>query len=123
MSKIYNVDYFFPEEILYNLSKVSQKPVMYIDAVGPKNCKDPERLAEVWDFYIDKCDNTILCGLMQRKELYCYFETESQALEYFNDWFPQKSALSDEEMDFYFYVRVVNVSSGLDIVNGYEKEV
>lgn len=114
----YNIDYFYPEDLLYNLSKASGKAVMQIVSVGPQNCNDKERENEVWEFYYDKCNNDILLGLKKTGEIYCYFITDEIALECFNDWFPQKNTLTDDEMDFYFYVRVVNAATGFDIENG-----
>lgn len=118
MNYTYNINYFYPEDILLQLSKDSQKPVMYINAVGIKNCDDVEKVNEVWDFYYDKCDNQILSGLRQRGELYCYFLTIEQAMQSFHDWFPQQGDLLEDEMHFYFHVRIVDVSSGTDVVNG-----
>lgn len=118
MKFTYNTNYFYPDDVLYQLSKNYKGPVMYIESTGIKNCLDEDRKNEVWEFYYDKCDNVILSGLRQRGEVYCYFLTNEQALEAFNDWFPQKSALTEEEMDFYFYARIVNAESGLDVVNG-----
>lgn len=118
MKKEYNKDYFYPEETLNLLSKHSGKPVLYIRADGPSNCDDSQKLSDIWDFYYGKCDDNIISGLKQRGELYCFFDEEYQALDAFNEWFPQKSDLLDDEMDYYVYVEMVNFSSGVNIKNG-----
>lgn len=117
----YNVDYFTKEDVVYQLSLKSQSPVMHIVSIGPNNCSDSIKKQEVWDFYLGKCDNKILSMLMQMGEAYCYFLTENQAINAFYEWFPQDSDLDDTEKDYYIYARLINVSSGLDVVNGYEK--
>ena len=114
----YNEDYFYQEEIIFQLSKQSGLPVMYLRADGPKSVKDSEKLNEIWDFYFDKCDMTILGSLQDRGEVYCYFKTDEQAFNAFHEWFPQKNQLLEEEMDYYIYVYLVNASSGVTIVNG-----
>lgn len=114
----YNIDYFSSSDVLFQISKLSEKPLMYIRADGPNQCQNPEILNQVWDFYDDKCDVNIIAGLKQFGEIYCYFLTKEQAWNAFNEWFPQKSDLSDEEKDFYFYVRLVSVNDDIDIVNG-----
>jgi hypothetical protein len=121
MTKTYNIDYFLANDAHFHLSKNSGQPVMYINAVGPNNCIDSVKKAEIWDFYHGKCDSSILSALMQNGEVYCYFATDSQAFDSFSEWFPQKSDLSDEEMDYYIYARIINVSTGVDVVNGNEK--
>ena len=114
----YNIDYFFKEDMLFQLSKQSNKAVMYIRADGPNSVNDSERLEEIWDFYYGKCDIQIINALKQNGEVYCYFMTETQANNAFHEWFPQKNQLLDEEMEFYIYVNLVNVSTGVDVVNG-----
>lgn len=114
----YNIDYFLSDDILFQLSKLSNRPVMYMKAEGPLNCKNAEKIDEIWDFYHDKCDNNIIASLKQSGEIYCYFLTSDQAWNAFNEWFPQQSDLTEEEKDFYIYVRYVSVADGIDIVNG-----
>lgn len=114
----YNNDYFFPEETLDQLSKHSGKPVMYIRADGPSSITDQQKLNDVWDFYIGKCPNKILAGLQQRGQLYCYFSTETEAWNAFNEWFPQKKQLLEEEMHYYIYAELVNIATGVDVING-----
>ena len=118
MSKIYNQNYFYPEDILYQLSQNSSKPVMYIRADGPNACEDISKKEEVWDFYVGKCDTTILSGLMERGELYCYFETMIEASNAFQEWFPQKRDLETSEMDYYIYVNLMHVKENINYVNG-----
>lgn len=118
MSKVYNVDYFSTDDVLFQLSKKTEGPVMYIRADGPNNCQDKSKLDEIWEFYLGKCDDSILALLMQKGEAYCYFLTDNQARECFYDWFPQKSDLEESEMDYYIYARLLNVSSEIDVENG-----
>lgn len=116
--KTYNIDYFYPDDILFQLAKLSEKPVMYIRADGPKNCKDEAKLNEIWEFYYGKCDSQILSGLQQNGEVYCYFMTIQQAMNAFHEWFPQKSDLDESEMDYYVYVNLLSVSDDINVVNG-----
>jgi len=114
----YNEDYFYSESVLLELSKQSGKPVMYIRADGPNSTTDAEKIQDIWDFYIGKCPNEIISSLMTKGEVYCYFKTQTAADNAFHEWFPQKSQLLPEEMHYYFYVNLVNVSEGVNNVNG-----
>jgi hypothetical protein len=118
MIKTYNVDYFYPQDLIYQLSLLSQKAVMYIRADGPNSCEDDTKKEEIWQFYYDKCDNVVVDGLRDDGEMYCYFTTVNQAFDCFNEWFPQKSDLQDDEMEFYIYARIVSVPDSVDVVNG-----
>jgi hypothetical protein len=114
----YNQDYFYSEELLFQLSKSSGLPVMYIRADGPNSVEDSTERNEIWEFYYGKCDNVILGALQDKGEVYCYFKTETEAFNAFHEWFPQKSQLLDEEMQYYIHVYYVNASTGVSIVNG-----
>lgn len=116
--KTYNIDYFFKEDIIYQLSSLSEKPVIYFRADGPKSCDDIQKIEEVWDFYFGKADGSILSGLQQTGEVYCYFMDLNQAYDAFNEWFPQKTDLTDDEMHFYVYAQLVSVKDSVDIING-----
>lgn len=109
----YNTDYFYSVDLLHQLSKLSGKPVIHFKVDGKKS-------DEIWDFYYDKADNTVVSSLRDKGEVYCYFLTVEQAYEAFHDWFPQESDLTEEEKDYYVAVHLVDVSSGVDIVNGKE---
>lgn len=114
----YNQDYFYTEELLSQLSKLSGQPVMYLRADGPSNIENIEERNEVWEFYYGKCDSSILAALQDKGEVYCYFKTDTEAFNAFHEWFPQKSYLEEDEMKFYVYVCLVNENSGVNIVNG-----
>lgn len=116
----FNEDYFYADSdfILDQLSKKSRQPVMYIRAEGPKTVSDTDKLAEIWNFYIGKCPNEIISALQSRGEVYCYFKTQTAADNAFHEWFPQKRQLLEEEMHYYIYANVVNVSEGVNNVNG-----
>lgn len=118
MINTYNVDYFYTDDVIHQLSLLSGKPVMYIRADGPNQCEDVDKLNDIWEFYYDKCDNTVISGLRDKGEMYCFFLTTEQAMEAFNDWFPQKAQLEDDEMDFYIFAQLKFVSENIDIVNG-----
>ena len=107
----YNTDYFYPADLLYQLSKLSGKAVIHFKV-------DSKRSDDIWDFYFDKADNTVVSSLRDKGEVYCYFLTVEQAYEAFHDWFPQESDLTEEEMDYYVAVHLVDVNSGVDVVNG-----
>ena len=116
----FNEDYFYAESdfILEQLSKKSGQPVMYIRADGPNTVTDTEKLDEIWDFYIGKCPMEVINTLRSKGEMYCYFRTQTTADNAFHEWFPQKMQLLDEEMEYYIYANVVNVSEGINNVNG-----
>lgn len=120
MIQTYNVDYFYPFDLLHQLSLTADKPVLYLNAIGPSACTE-ERKNEIWEFYYDKCDNTVISGLRQEGEMYCYFLSMEQAFRCFNEWFPQKRDLTEEEMDFYVYARLIYAKDNIDIVNGNEE--
>lgn len=107
----YNTDYFYPVDILFQLSKQSGKPVMRFKVDG-------KRSDDVWEFYYDKADNTVVSSLRDKGEVYCYFMTIEQAMDAFHEWFPQESDLTEEEKDFYVAVELLDVSSGAHFVNG-----
>ena len=94
----YNEEYFYAESVLHQLSKQSGGPVMYMRADGPKSVTDAAQLEDIWDFYIGKCPLDIINA--------------------FHEWFPQKKQLLDEEMGYYIYAEVINVSEGVHNVNG-----
>jgi len=111
MITTYNTDYFYAVDLLFQLSKHSGKPVMHFKVDG----KRPD---DVWEFYYDKADNTVVSSLRDKGEVYCYFMTIEQAIDAFHEWFPQESDLTEEEKDFYVSVELLDVSSGAHFVNG-----
>jgi hypothetical protein len=113
----YFEDYIAESDIIFHLSKNSGKPVMYIESTGIKNCDDEEKIEEVWDFYLDKCDINIYNALRQFGKIYCYFDTEEQAQNAFDEWFPNHSDLMDDEKHFYFYQHLVIYANGINITN------
>jgi hypothetical protein len=113
----YFEEYFTQDDIIYQLSKNSQKPVMFIESTGLKNCQDAEKVEEVWDFYLGKCDMQIYNALKQYGSVYCYFDTETQAINAFEEWFPNNGDLMDDEKHFYFYQHLVVYSTGINITN------
>jgi hypothetical protein len=115
---LYQHNYFLDTDILSQLSKHSGKPVIYMRADGPLSLTDSEELQEVWEFYIGKCDLNILNCLRQFGHAYCYFETDDQAWDAFNEWFPNKNELLDEEMKYYVYQNLISFHSDINVVNG-----
>lgn len=111
MITTYNTDYFYPDDLLFQLSKLSGKPVIRFKVNGKKS-------DEIWEFYYDKADNTVVSSLREVGEVYTYFLTLEQAVDAFHEWFPQESDLSEEEKDFYVSVELIDVSSGVNYVNG-----
>ena len=107
----YNTEYFYPVDLLHQLSKNAGKPVIHFKVDGPKS-------DEVWEFYYDKADNTVVSSLRSKGEVYCYFQTVEQAIDAFHEWFPQEDSLEDDEKHFYVAVELVDVSSGAHYVNG-----
>lgn len=107
----YNTDFFYPIDLMHQLSKNAGKPVMHLKVDG-------KRSDEVWEFYWNKADNTVVSSLRDKGEVYCYFQTIQQATDAFNEWFPQESDLQDDEKQFYVAVELVDVDSGAHFVNG-----
>lgn len=107
----YNTDFFYPVDLLFQLSKNSGKPVARFKVDG-------KRSDDVWEFYYDKADNTVVSSLRDKGEVYCYFQTIEQAIDAFHQWFPQESDLLEDEKHFYVSVELVDVSSGAYMVNG-----
>ena len=118
MNYNFNEDYFYVESVLHQLSKKSGGPVMYMRADGPNSVTDAAQLEDIWDFYVGKCPLDILNALRSRGEVYYYPRSQTAADNAFHDWFPQKKQLQDEEMGYYIYAEVINVSEGVHIVNG-----
>lgn len=111
MITTYNIDYFYPDDLLFQLSKLSGKPVIRFRVDGKKS-------DDVWEFYYDKADNTVVSSLRDVGEVYTYFLTLDQAVDAFNEWFPQESDLTEDEKHFYVSVELVDVSSGVYFANG-----
>lgn len=109
----YNTDFFYPVDLLSQLSKHSGKPVIHFKVDG-------KRSDDVWEFYWGKADNTVVSSLRDKGEVYCYFQTVEQAVDAFHDWFPQESDLLDDEKDFYVAVEMFDYSTGAHFVNGKE---
>lgn len=112
----YFKEYFIDSDLLFQLSKHSGKPVMFIRADGLVDCDDAKK-EEVWDFYIGKCELSILNCLKQFGHSYVYFETFEQAKNAFEEWFPNYNDLMDDEKHFYFYQHLVFYENGLNITN------
>lgn len=113
---IYGEDYFYADSVLEQISKQSNGPVMHMRADGP-NSATAEELVDIWDFYIGKVPNKILAALQSKGEVYCYFKTQQEATFAFQDWFPQKKQLLEEEMKYYIYAEMVNVAEGVYSIN------
>ena len=85
------------KDLIEQYAIASGKSTVHIRADGP--IKYPEKAKEVWDFYEDKCDDNVRHLLMQLGEVYCRFESEDQAIDCIERWFPSKLLLDDEEYD------------------------
>jgi hypothetical protein len=113
----YGQNIFIEDDILFQLAKNSGKIVMHIKAVGAIECNDEEKEQEVWDFYYDKCDLNVLNILMQFKEAYCYFDTPDQAINAYDEWFPSKKLLLDEESHLFVKVTLMSPDGSLAAEN------
>ena len=111
----YKKDYFIDEDVIFQLSNLSGKPVMYFRADGPT--KYPDKAQEVWEFYVGKCDLNILNCIRQFGHAYCYFDSLSQATESFEEWFPNKNQLGDDEEHFYIYQHLVFPQESINVTN------
>ncbi len=113
----YGKDIFIESDILPKLAQHTDKSVMHLKAVGILSCDDQEKINEVWDFYYDKCDLDVLNVLMQFKEAYCFFNTYQQAIDAYDEWFPNKNQLLDDENHFYIKVEIVSPDMTLTATN------
>lgn len=109
----YGENIFIEDDILAQLAKQSNKIVMHIKATGAIECNDSEKEQEVWDFYYGKCDLNVLNILSQFKEAYCYFETPFQAINAFEEWFPNKKQLLEEESHLFIKVTIISPDGSL----------
>jgi hypothetical protein len=110
----YGKNIFIESDILPKLAEHSKKTVMHVKAEGVLDCKDEEKIQETWDFYFGKCDLDVLNILIQFKEAYCFFDTHQEAIDAYDEWFPNKDQILEEES--HLYVKVEIVSPDLSIV-------
>lgn len=113
----YGENIFIEDDIIGELAKQSQKIVMHIKAIGVIECNDPIKEEETWDFYFGKCDLNVLNILQQFKEAYCYFETEAQAFTAFEEWFPSKKQLLDDEQHLFVKMTLVSPDKSIVMTN------
>lgn len=111
----YGKDIFLESEILHLLAKESGKCVMHIKAIGVM--ENPEMEDETWEFYLGKIPTNLLNILMQFKEAYCFLETTEALLHAFEEWFPKKHQLLEDEMHFFVKIHVVSADNTVDAVN------
>jgi hypothetical protein len=114
----YNENIFIEDDIIHQLSMYSNKYVMHLKAVGAIECDDKEKEETIWEFYYGKCDIDVLNILRQFKEAYCYFETFDQAINAYDEWFPNKNQLLDDEMHLYVRVSLVSPDRSITALNG-----
>lgn len=111
----YGVDIFFESDILPKLAKYSGKVASHFKAVGVID--NPEKEDEVWDFYYGKIPQMLLTLLMQEKEAYVMFKTNDEAINAYDEWFPQKKLLLDDEQHFFVRAEFVSSDGTIHIVN------
>jgi hypothetical protein len=113
----YKENIFIEDDIIHQLSSYSNKYVMHLKAIGAIECDDAEKEETIWEFYYGKCDIDVLNILMQFKEAYCYFETFDQATNAFEEWFPNKAQLLEDEMHLHVMVTLVSPDGSLVALN------
>jgi hypothetical protein len=113
----YKQNIFLKDDIIHELSKYSSKYVMHLKAVGAIECDDSVIEESIWEFYYGKCDLNVLNILMEFKEAYCYFDTLNQATDAFDEWFPCKKQLLEEEMHLFVEVTLVSPDGSLTVLN------
>jgi hypothetical protein len=104
----YGKDIFIESDILPKLAAYSKKTVMHLKAEGVLACKDEEKINQVWDFYYGKCNLDVLNVLIQFKEAYCFFDTSQEAIDAYDEWFPNKNQILEDEEHFYVNVEIVS---------------
>jgi hypothetical protein len=113
----YGKNIFLEEDILQQLAKHSGKCVMHLKAVGLLESNADVDEDEVWEFYLGKCPTNVLNILRQFKEAYCFLETNESAIHAFEEWFPSKKDLLEEEMHYYVRVHMVSSDFSINAVN------
>lgn len=96
-------------EFTKELAKYSGKIVARIRAEGPLNCKDPEKVKKIWQYYEDKVPFEVLSDLMSYGDIFCYFSTPNEAQTEITHWFPNAILIEDEEytdVDEDYYISV-----------------
>jgi hypothetical protein len=111
----YGVNVFFESDILAQLAKHSGKVAAHFKAEGV--IANPEKADEVWEFYLGKIPQTLLSVLMQENEAYVILDTVEAALNAYDEWFPLKKYLLDEEMHFFVKAEFVSADGSLNINN------
>lgn len=114
----YNENIFIEEDIIGQLAIYTNKFVMHLKAIGAIECDDKEKEDTIWEFYYGKCDLDVLNVLKQFKEAYCYFETSEQAINAYDEWFPNKDQLLDDEMHLHVQVTLVSPDGSVAALNG-----
>lgn len=106
------------QDLIKEYAIASGKTIVHIRADGPK--KYPDKATEVWNFLDGICDDNVRHLLMQIGEVYCRFESDDQAYDCIERWFPDKRLLDDAEYDLgeEYYIYAYGVSgSGVPIVH------
>lgn len=111
----YGVDIFFESDILPQLAKHTGQVAVHLKAEGV--IANPDKADEVWEFYLGKIPQTLLSVLMQENEAYVILKTNEAALNAYDEWFPNKNLLLDDEMYFYVRAEFVSADGSIHIVN------
>lgn len=111
----YGKNLFLESDILQLLAKESGKSVMHIKAEGI--IENPDSIDEVMEFYLGKIPLDLLNILMQYKEAYCFLETTEALTHAFEEWFPKKHQLMDDEMHFFIKIHAVSADNTINAVN------
>lgn len=111
----YGKNLFLESDILELLAKESGKSVIHVKAVGV--LENPEMADETWEFYFGKIPLNLLNILMQYKEAYCFLETTEALTHAFEEWFPKKHQLLDDEMHFFVQIHAVSADGMVNAVN------
>lgn len=111
----YGKDIFIESDILSQIAKYTGKVAVHLKAVNL--IQDSSKEDEVWEFYLGKIPQTLLSVLIQYKEAYCILETNEAALNAYDEWFPNKNQLLDDEQHFFIRAEFVSADGTMHIVN------
>ena len=101
---IKSIDTFF--SILSTYAKALDCPIVYCDAIGPYECKDEEKLKEVYSIFEKILPIEVYSTLKNNRRFSLIFEDYDKALDFCLDNFPRTQ--KDCDPDFYIRVELFN---------------
>lgn len=91
-------------ELIYDYVTRIKKPFVFLRASGPNNCKDVDKLNEVYGLYKQLLPTDLYHGIFYNEFLFITFDRIEEALEFAEDHFPKNQ--TDGDPDYYIHVTV-----------------